>query len=45
MTLSRTTNDGKKIAAGIRIGEEVGKRLAERLHRLDKPQNLAPLTA
>jgi predicted patatin/cPLA2 family phospholipase len=45
MTLSRVTNDAKKIAAGIRVGEEVGKRLAERLHRLEKREPHAPLAA
>jgi predicted patatin/cPLA2 family phospholipase len=45
MTLSRTTNDSKKIAAGIRVGEEVGKRLAERLHRLEKQRETSSLSA
>jgi predicted patatin/cPLA2 family phospholipase len=33
MTVKRVTNSAKKLAAGVKIGEEVGKRLAERLHR------------
>jgi predicted patatin/cPLA2 family phospholipase len=33
MTLARVTNDARKIAAGVKVGEEVGKRLAERLHK------------
>jgi predicted patatin/cPLA2 family phospholipase len=45
MTLSRTTNNAQKLAAGIRVGEEVGKRLAERLHRLEKQRPVAPLSA
>jgi predicted patatin/cPLA2 family phospholipase len=33
MTIKRVTNNAKKIAAGMKVGEEVGKRLAEQLHR------------
>jgi predicted patatin/cPLA2 family phospholipase len=45
MTLSRVTNHAGKIAAGIRVGEEVGKRLAERLHRLEKREPQPALSA
>jgi predicted patatin/cPLA2 family phospholipase len=34
MTLKRITNDEQRLREGVRIGEEVGKRLAERLHAM-----------
>lgn len=36
MTVVRVTNDSKRLAEGIRIGEEVGARLAEQLLRADE---------
>lgn len=33
MTITRVTSSERAIAAGMRLGEEVGKRLAEMLHR------------
>jgi predicted patatin/cPLA2 family phospholipase len=45
MTLKRVTNDAKRIAEGIRVGEEVGKRLAERLHQMTRERESGAVTA